>query len=206
MPYGYLGQNQPNQTVNNSGVFSITDVAELQSQGKLGGSLELIEEKSISASSSAIFTDIKETKYDVHYLTVENYAPSVDGIALTCRFFENGVEESAAVYQYAVQYGIATGLFGEEKSTGIAQIPLTASAGNGTNEVGNSYTYFYNLGDSSKYSFQTYQSTVTRPATAYIFVFGGSVLPQASTVDQIKCFVTSGTYSATIKLYGVKQL
>jgi len=39
MPYGYLGQNQPNQTVSNSGVFSITDVAELQSQGKLGGSL-----------------------------------------------------------------------------------------------------------------------------------------------------------------------
>jgi hypothetical protein len=208
MPYGYIGQNTPNQTVSNSGVFSISDVASLEKQGKFGGSLELIEEKSISASSSAIFTDIKETKYDVHYLTVENFAPSVDGTALACRFFESGVEESGAVYQYALQYGcpnVSVG-FGEERNTGIAQFYISASAGNGTNEVGNSYTYFYNLGNSSKYSFTTNQSTVTRPATNYIFGFGGSVLPQASIVDQIKCFVTSGTYSATIKLYGVKQL
>ena len=45
MAYGYLGQNTPNQTVNNSGVFSITDSADLESQGALGGSLELIENK-----------------------------------------------------------------------------------------------------------------------------------------------------------------
>ena len=32
MAYGYLGQNTTNQTVNNSGVFSITDSANLQSQ------------------------------------------------------------------------------------------------------------------------------------------------------------------------------
>ena len=47
MPYGYLGQNTPNQTVSNSGVFSISDVASLEKQGKFGGSLELIEEQTI---------------------------------------------------------------------------------------------------------------------------------------------------------------
>ena len=36
--------------------------------------------------------------------------------------------------------------------------------------------------------------------------FGGGVLPQASTVDQIKLFVNAGTFSATAKLYGVKQI
>ena len=207
MPYGYLGQNQPNQTVNNSGVFSITDVAELQSQGKLGGSLELIEEKSISASSSAIFTDIKETVYDVHYLTVENYIATTDDILLNCRFFENGVEESGSVYQYAYQYG-SSGVvsFGESRSTSSTEFHLGASTGNQSNEVGNSYSYFYNLGNSSKYSFQTMQSTNIRLDSSYIMTFGGSVLPQASTVDQIKLFVSSGTFSATAKLYGVKQL
>jgi hypothetical protein len=208
MPYGYLGQNTPNQTVSNSGVFSITDVADLDKQGKFGGSLEFIEEKTITASSSAIFTDIKETKYDVHYLTIENYAPSVDGTALACRFFESGVEESGAVYRYALNYGspnVTVG-FAEEKSTGIAQFFLTASAGNGTNEVSNSYNYFYNLGNSSMYSYFTNQSTTVRPAGNYIFAFGGATLPQASLVDQIKCFVTSGTYSATLKLYGIKQI
>ena len=74
MPYGYLGQNTPNQTVANSGVFSITDVAELQSQGKLGGSLELIEEQTYSSTVSAIdFTSIKEDVYDVHFLTVRKF-------------------------------------------------------------------------------------------------------------------------------------
>ena len=73
MPYGYLGQNQPNQTVSNSGVFSITDVAELQSQGKLGGSLELIEEQTADGTSTSLnFTDIKENIYDVHLLQVHS--------------------------------------------------------------------------------------------------------------------------------------
>jgi hypothetical protein len=48
MPYGYTGQNLINQTVKNSGVFSISDVADLEKQGKFGGSLELIEEQTIS--------------------------------------------------------------------------------------------------------------------------------------------------------------
>jgi hypothetical protein len=205
--YGYVVP--PEQSFgNNKGVFDPAEINELVADNKWTqfGQLELIETKNVSASSSAIFTDIKESTYNVHFLTVNDYAPSTDGTALACRFFENGVEESAAVYQYGLQYGcpnVSVG-FNEEKSTGVAQFYLTASAGNGTNEVGNSYTYFYNLGNSSKYSFTTNQSTVTRPATDYIFTFGSSVLPQASTVDQIKCFVTSGTYSADISLYGIR--
>ena len=206
MPYGYLGQNQPNQTVSNSGVFSITDVAELQSQGKLGGSLELIEEKSISAVSSAIFTDIKENVYDVHFLTTTNFNPSDDDRGLYIRFYENGVEESGNVYQYAYQYGIATGTFGESKTTGLNFLHCTFNSGIGTNEVANSYNYFYNLGNNAKYSFQTMHNMNTNTSTQGIFAFGGGVLPQASTVDQIKLFVTSGTFSATAKLYGVKQI
>ena len=207
MPFGYTGQNLPNQTVANTGVFSISDVADLEKQGKFGGSLELIEEKSISASSSAIFTDIKETKYDVHYLTVENYTASADDYGLSARFYESGVEESGNVYQYAYQYGSSGSVsFGQTRSTGTNLLFLTASTGNQTNEVGNSYSYFYNLGNSSKYSFQTMQSTNIRSDSSYIMTFGGGVLPQASTVDQIKIFVASGTFSATAKLYGVKQI
>ena len=206
MPYGYLGQNTPNQTVSNSGVFSISDVASLEKQGKFGGSLELIEEKSISASSSTIFTDIKETVYDVHYLTVNNYAPSTDGVALLIRYFESGVEESGNVYQYANQYGQADGIFSETKSTGTNFLTATFSVGNATNETGSSYIYFYNLGNSSKYSFNTFQQTSLTNTSVYRMAFGGGVLPQASLVNQIKLFVTSGTFSATAKLYGLKQL
>ena len=204
MPFGYTGQNQPNQTVSNSGVFSITDVAELQSQGKLGGSLELIEEKSISAVSSVIFTDIKETVYDVHYLQIIDYQPATDNTDIRIRFFESGVEESASVYQYAYQYGTEGGSFGEVKSTGADHIRGSFNTGNTTTEKSNTYTYFYNLGNSSKYSFTTHQGmSISGPI--YMF-FGGGVLPQASTVNQIKLFNASGNFSCTAKLYGVKQI
>ena len=67
MPYGYTGQNLINQTVKNSGVFSISDVADLEKQGKFGGSLELIADSDFTSSSGVEFTSIKENAYDVHF-------------------------------------------------------------------------------------------------------------------------------------------
>jgi len=202
----YLG-TQPNDVKKNTGLYTPSEILQLTKDGSWGGSLELIEEKSISSVSSTIFTDIKENVYDVHYLTIQNYVATSDGIALKCRFFENGVEESASVYQFANQYGSPGNAgFAESKSTGATEFSLTTSTGNQAHEIGNSYLYFYNLGNSSKYSFNTLQTTSIRLDGSYIMMFGGGVLPQASLVDQIKVFVTSGTFSATAKLYGVKQI
>ena len=115
MPYGYLGQNLPNQTVSNSGVFSISDVADLEKQGKFGGSLELIEEQSAS-STKVIFSAIQENKYDVHYLTVENVTMSSSG-KVYLRLYESGVEETASVYQNADLLAESDGSFTERKDT-----------------------------------------------------------------------------------------
>ncbi len=208
MSYGYLGDTSTSikQQVKNAGVLSVSDVLDLEGKGQLGGSLELIEEKSISASSSAIFTDIKETVYDVHFMTLNNFQASDDSQFPAVRFFESGVEESANVYQYALQYGRADGTFGASQALATNFLTAGATTGNQVNEQCNSYSYFYNLGNSSKYSFQTLHTTITSNTTTYTFSFGGGVLPQTSTVDQIKLFVLSGTFSATAKLYGVKQL
>jgi len=179
--------------------------------GLLGGdigNLELIETQTISGAASAIFTDIKEATYNVHFLTINNFQPSTDERDLEIRFFENGVEESASVYQYGYQYGRASGTFNESKSTGNTHIRATLNVGNATNECGNSYNYFYNLGDSSKYSFQT-NHTVLIPnlgTSEMLFNFGSGILPQASTVNQIKLMVSSGTFDCTASLYGIKEI
>jgi hypothetical protein len=204
MPYGYLGQNTPNQTVSNSGVFSISDVASLEKQGKFGGSLELIEEVTLSADSVLDFTSIQETKYDVHQLQL-NITDLSESVYLGTRFYESGVLETASVYQYAEQYGYATGSFGEQKSTG--QTLILSSESNLANTSVNLYMYFYNLGNSSKYSFLTFQCLGRKwSAGDFNFYFGGGVLPQASTVDGIRVFPSSGNFTGTAKLYGVKQL
>ncbi len=201
----YLG-TQPNDVKKNTGLYTPSEILQLEKDGHWGGSLELIEEKSISASSSAIFTDIKENVYDVHYLTVNDCQVSTDNTALQMRFFESGVEESASVYQRAQFIIDSSGANAEFRSTGTSAFVNIWNIGSATGESGNSYTYLYNLGNSSKYSFITGQEIHMSSVPYARTSFGGGVLPQASTVDQIKLFVSSGTFSATAKLYGVKQI
>ena len=200
MPFGYTGQNQPKQTVSNSGVFSITDVAELQSQGKLGGSLELIAEETFTTSSAVENTSIQENKYDVHLLhIVANGSTSMNsGI----QFYESGVLETANVYQYALKSGASTNSFGDTKSTGANRM-YTVNLG-ATYKTG-VYIYLYNLGNSSKYSFITFQGNQDLNGYHTMF-FGGGVLPQASTVDGFRVYLNTGTITGEYKLFGVKQI
>ena len=206
MPFGYTGQNQPKQTVSNSGVFSITDVAELQSQGKLGCSLELIEEQTVSGSPTSLdFTSIKENVYDVMFLTINNLVHSGSTANIGLRFYESGTLETSSVYQYAQQRGTTGGTFSDtDRSTGMSSIlisPYSMNAGAGNY---NMYCYLYNLGDTNKYSFTTYHSSVQASSTG--FGFGGGVLPQTSVVDGIQIYTYNRTLtSGTAKLYGVKQ-
>ena len=207
MAYGYLGQNTPNQTVNNSGVFSITDSADLESQGALGGSLELIEEQTYSGAVANIdFTSIQENKYDVHLMQYSNIQNSGGASAdLSLRFYESGVLETASVYQKAFQYGSTGGSFGEDSSTSVSSI--LSIAGNYQNKEANGYIYFYNLGNSGKYSFLTMQTFFGHPTAGHYMKFGGGVLPQASVVDGIRLFNDNADNFSeyNIKLYGVKQ-
>jgi|TARA_R100000479_G_scaffold47327_1_gene21825 hypothetical protein len=208
MPYGYIGQNLPNQTKANSGVFSISDVADLEKQGKFGGSLELIEEQTASSDSAIDFLSIQENKYDVHLLQVNNYQADTDNSILTVKLYESGVLETASVYQYAIQGGRANGTFSEYKSTasGLGVAIIGSGIDNASSSSANGYIYFYNLGNSSKYSFATEQFTYIYYTDVYEMNFGGGVLPQASTVNGFRIVANAGTFSGNFKLYGVKQL
>ena len=205
MPYGYLG-TQPNQTVKNTGVLSVTDVAELQSQGKLGGSLELIQEQSHSSDVAIVdFTSIKENVYDVHLLQFNSLSTDGTSSNIRLQFYESGVLETASVYQFARQIGETSGSFSENRSTAAAEIEI--SNYKGSIRTGSGYIYLYNLGNSSKYSFCTFQ-TFGGHSTDQIF-FGGGVLPQASAVNGIRILGGAGTVDMTdftFKLYGVKQI
>ena len=118
MPFGYTGQNLPNQTVANTGVFSISEVADLEKQGKFGGSLELIEEVDITSSTANFeFTNLKENIYDVHLLQLFNYENTTNNQFVHCRVSNDGgsTYESGSNYQHAFQWGGTTGSFGETR-------------------------------------------------------------------------------------------
>ena len=201
----YLG-TQPNDVKKNTGLYTPSEILQLTKDGSWGGSLELIEEQTVSSVSAIDFTSIQESKYDVHYLTWEDFDYSYDGTRLIMQFYESGVLETASVYQYATRHGESGGTFSEQKNTGDSDLRIGGGTGNDTNEKANGYVYIYNAGNSSKYTFITthnldFQNTVFR------MEFGGGVLPQASTVDGFRLKMhDTGTFSGTAKLYGVKQI
>ena len=206
MPFGYTGQNLPNQTVANSGVFSISEVADLEKQGKFGGSLELIQEQTASGDSALNFTNIKENKYDVHFVTYENINNfSSSGSNFALRFYENGTLETASVYQYAAVEQKADGNNYTPKSTGATYLFLSmASLAPG--EVTSGYVYIYDAGNSAKQTFINVHDT-TLDNSVFAFNYGGGLLPQSSVVDGFSFLEPSGhTFNGTVKLYGVKQL
>lgn len=170
------------------------------------GKLELIETNDISSTSTLLLENLQTTTYNVHFLTYNDVGVSVDAYAPYIRFYESGTEESASVYKHANKEGRASGLFFDVKSTGDSAIRITGNGGNQTNEKENGYIYFYNLGDSSKYSFTTVHNSNYNRDPSATFNYGGGVLPQASTVDKIKFFVFSGTFtSGSVSLYGIKD-
>ena len=198
----YIG-TQPNDVKKNTGLYTPSEILQLTKEGSWGGSLELIAEQIVSGVSAVDFTSIKENVYDVMFMQVNSTNIS-SGTYFGIQFYESGVLETASVYQEAFQSGLASGTFAEVKSTGRSEIIFTQS--NITGTATSVYLYFYNLGNSSKYSFLTAQGTGETSSNVFNMYFGGGVLPQASTVDGIRILDKYGTMTGTIKLYGVKQI
>ncbi len=115
MSFGYIGDTSTSvkQQVKNKGILTTQESFDLERQGFLGGSLELIEEQTVSSASAVDFTSIKEDIFDVHFLSVSNMQNSAgSNSSVLVRLYEGGVLESASVYQYAFQFGGASGSLG----------------------------------------------------------------------------------------------
>ena len=202
--YGYVGADIPAQSFgSNKGVFNPAEINELVADNKWTsfGQLELIETQTFTTVLDVDFTSIQQNTYNVHFVTISVDRQTTSNDSVGVRFYENGVLETASVYQYAYQNGEANGTFGETKSTADNRLFCTQFVNAGDDKF--SYNYFYNLGDSTKYSFQTMHSTAIQ-GTNYKMRFGSGVLPQASIVDGIRFTATSGTMTGTISLYGIR--
>ena len=196
----YIG-TQPNDVKKNTGLYTPSEILQLTKEGSWGGSLELIEEQTFSATTTIDFTAIKGNVYDVMVAQLNDVQTNGGSDNIDMRFYESGVLETASVYQYALQYGYPS-TFGETKSTGANRMVI---APNQNSENTNGYIYFYNLNNASKYSFYTVQTTNLSGGN-FFFYFGGGVLPQASVVDGIRFFSDTYNLEGGISLFGVKEL
>jgi hypothetical protein len=204
--YGYIPESPTQARGSNTGIFEVNDVTDLllaeQWSGDFG-KLELIETQTASSDSFVDFTSIQESTYNVHFMTL-NITDLSSSAYLGTRFYESGVLETASVYQEAYFTINSAGSTSEIRSTARDRIIITQSNQSGT--APNLYIYFYNLGDSAKYSFVTSHSNGEKfPDSSYNTYFGSGVLPQTSTVDGIRIFPEAGNISGTLSLYGIAE-
>jgi hypothetical protein len=206
----YLG-TQPNDVKKNTGLYTPSEILQLTKDGSWGGSLELIAEQTVSAVAGFNLTNIKENVYDVHLLqfnsvhTTSNTSNTYYRLRVST---DGGSSFVTSGYQYAYQDGSSAGAFNEVKSTSASEMFLTFTSDNATNNANaNGYCYIYNLGNSNKYSFTTFQSIgQINNSTNYMW-FGGNVYPQANIVNALNISTSTGfNFDGHFKLYGVKQI
>tara|TARA_Y100000289_G_C3897321_1_gene137228 strand:- start:102 stop:758 length:657 start_codon:yes stop_codon:yes gene_type:complete len=211
--FGYIADTGPEQAFrSNTGVFNPADINELIAENKWTnfGQLEFIETQTYSSDVSTIeFNDIKQDIYNVHFMTFNNIsmAAGTNNFSPTIQLRESGTYETASVYQFNAQNGLASGSFSESKSTAVNYIVALASMKLQDNNLANGYCYFYNLGDSTKYSFATSHQIAHNQNLIGAMNFQAGVLPQTSTVDGIRFIFTNTTKlfgSFDISLYGIR--
>jgi len=207
--YGYIPEAPEQSFGNNKGIFTPKDIYDLTRADKYTnyGQLELIETQTVTSGVSSVdFLNLKEDIYNVHFLTYNNLKTSVDG-QLGLRFYESGVPK-ASTYRYAFIYGTAGGTFNEARSQGLAELLITASnGGTGSDrERNNGYCYFYDLGDSTKYSLATFHNFIVNATTTGTTNFGSGLLTQVSLVDGIKIKLRGGQNidEGDFSLYGIR--
>jgi len=210
--YGYVGaENIPVQSFgNNAGIFSANDIYDLTREDKWTnyGQLELIETQIHSTDVSEVdFTNIKADIYDVHFMTLNNIVSSSDA-GLDCRLSDdNGTTFESGSYDYDIQFVQTSGTSnGETRSTGGNAFTRLGALGANANEQGNGYMYFYNLGDSTKYSFATHQSSSWNFNAHLVMYFGSLVYHQTVSMNALRVFPTAGSLTDfEISLYGIKS-
>ena len=116
----YIG-TQPNDVKKNIGLYTPSEILQLTKDGSWGGSLELIEEQTVTSSTATIdFTSIQGEKFNVHFLTIEGFevVSGASNITVNIRYSTDGASSYVSSgYENAYLQGFANGTFNELKST-----------------------------------------------------------------------------------------
>ena len=191
----------------NKGVLTPNQIIELDNENKFTkyGQFELIQTQTISGTPSTLsFDSIKETEYNVHFMTISDYAPQTDNRHLTIQFKVGGVADTDTDYAYAMQRQTAsTGA--ELKSGNDSRIYLAYNCSITSYETTNGYFYIYNAGDSTKFTFLTSQAMMIDKDSNQTANFNSGVYDQKNQVNGLQFQTSGGNLEHGIfTLYGIR--
>ncbi len=188
----------------NKGVLTPNQLIELDNLNKLTkyGQLELIQTQTTSDGTTAVsFTDLSD--YMVHLMVWSNLTATSAETNTTFRLSNDGGSSYiASDYQYGHYFQRPTSPLSLNSSgsnfMGFANNLFTGVSGNG-------YAYFYNLLDSTKYSFNTYHGI--SDSNTVESTIGGAYRPvtaEKHNAVQLTCNTDSFTAGGTVSLYGLR--
>lgn len=201
----YIG-TQPNNVLKNTGIYNPSEILQLAKEGSWGGSLEHIETKTLSGAVSTLsFDTLKETKYSVHFITIENYVPDTNNRHLGLRFKVSGSADTGTNYQYSMER-ITASTASQLYSGNDSKIWLAYNCGTGTGQSLNGSFYVYDAGSSSD-TFMTQEFVMIDKDSNLSQNFGSGLNDVNQVVNGLE-FMTSGDnlLSGTFKLFGIKDI
>jgi hypothetical protein len=139
------------------------------------------------------------TLLDVQFISLK---PQNDNDSLRMQFYENGSLQTGAVYDRATYSQNSSNTVAFNHSTNDTGIELK-ECGNATNEEYNGNMYIFHAKDSTRQTNFLHKGFAINSSGALVGYQVWGELPQASLVDGIKIFFSSGNIeSGKIKIYG----
>lgn len=170
------------------------------------GKLEFIETQTVSGSD-VIFNDLATNSYNIYFLTLENVVAATNDNFLFVRFSTNNGSSfiTSSTYNVAYQIGRNDGYFSEQKAQNQTLIEVAPNLSNVANVGMSGYMYFFNLLDSSNFSYLEHHLTGRQSSGHHQFTFGGGIEHTAQTINTFGLNASSGNLSGTFTLYGLNE-
>lgn len=170
------------------------------------GKLEFIETQTVSGSGVA-FNDLATNSYNIYFLTLENVVAASNDDTLQVRFSNNNGSSfiTSSTYNRAYVRGKANGTFNENKAQNQTKLDIAVNLSNVANVGMSGYMYFFNLLDSSNFSYLEHHLTGRASDGEYQFTFGGGIEHTAQTINAFLINTNLGNLSGTFTLYGLKE-
>ena len=165
------------------------------------GKLELIQTQTGGAGATAFdFTNLGS--YKVHFLLVSSFKATSAETNIGIRLSNDG-GSSFIISGYQTANRVQRPVPFDAKSTSTDFMGFVSQIH--TNKIGNGYVYFYNLLNSSTFSYINYHGISDQNDT--FATYGGSMYGVAETHNAIRCMVNSDSLvaGANLSLYGIRE-
>ena len=202
--FGQVGLPTNISDQDSNGVFGVDELAHGQEnrylEGRKGRFLILNTGNVGAVSDVTIQRGFEQS--DIIEIEFIDMSPTVDNQDVQVQFFEAGVLETASVYDRATNRMDSSNTNTFSISSSASSLLIASGVGNATYESMSGLLTIFGHQSSTGATQFFYKSVYLNASGNVESVFGGGELPQASVVDGVKIFYSSGLDTGQVKMFG----